>query len=110
MDVEEGLTVPRRKRDRSKSVSWSRGQLMAHLGVDATTSSESESPSDMDLGSDLDVYEIPAPTYVKPLKPPKGEPTGALHHSQLHLEVEKFSKMLEMDEAELRRKRELIQM
>lgn len=63
----------------------------------------------MDVASESDLYEIPPPTFVPPL-PPVSEKERQTTVSQLHLEVEKFSKMLEMDEKELRRKRELIKM
>ena len=81
---------------------------MAHLAMTGSASSSSDSAEDVDLCSDSDAYEIPQPNYVAPLPAPKKKERPAAS-TQLHDEIDKFSKLLEMDSEEIRRKKELIQ-
>eukprot|EP00210_Caulerpa_lentillifera_P009748 g9297.t1 len=101
---------------------WKTDYLMDHLLMendsDKTSSSTSPSGSDMDLRPDhhqTNLYEIPpngGPQFTESALLPNTD--DKLSHSEsfteLHKELEKFSKMLEMDEWEIRRKKEIIRM
>lgn len=92
----------------------------------ATTVSSSRTPSgsDMDLRPDqppTELYEIPPPPAgggggEGPQSTDSAIPTNtdksnsSTSFTQLHKELERFSKMLEMDERETRKKKEIIQM
>lgn len=71
--------------------------------VDATSS---ESELEME---EVEVIQTPTATFVAPLSPPTKQERQSIS-SQLHLEVESLAEMLKIDQREIDRKFEVLEM